>query len=81
MWYTFNSLDDFDVWHAGVKDLLGIPYPNVNAATGEVDPLASWTLEYTEPIIVATDDIRAFIEEEYAEGLTLSEKYERPLEA
>jgi hypothetical protein len=80
MWYKFNSVDDFNAWHANIKDLLGIPHPNANSATGKIDPLASWTLEYTEPIIVTANDIRVFIEEEYAEGLTLSEKYERQTE-
>lgn len=72
-WYKWNSLQSFNVWHNYVKDQLGIPHPNYNLQTGELQVLdAYWTLEYTDPVIVADDDVRAIVEEEgkaFKEGL------------
>lgn len=62
MWYSFTSLAAFTAWHDQVCADLGIPHPNRNAATGEVDETAQWTTAYTEPVIVADDDVRAFVE-------------------
>lgn len=67
MFYFWLSLDAFNSWHADACSSLGIPHPNRNAATGEIDPDAQWTTAYTEPVIVADDDIRAFVEPAVAE--------------
>lgn len=53
--YKFISENDFKQWHKNIKETLGIPNEN--------------TLEYTGGIVVASDDIRAQIEEIFSEGL------------
>jgi hypothetical protein len=50
MWYWWSELNLFDVWHSAVCAELGIPHPNRNFATGEIDLDAQWTTAYTEPI-------------------------------
>lgn len=73
MYYLWSSLEDFDAWHAAVCAALGIPHPNRNDATGQIDPDAQWTVAYTYVNEVAPDDWRAFVEDEiasaYSEGL------------
>jgi hypothetical protein len=66
-WYSWLSLDLFDAWHASACTALGIPHPNQNQATGEVDPDAQWTTAYTEAVVVAEDDVRAYVEQTVAE--------------
>lgn len=66
MHHRWTSRTDFDVWHDAVCVALGIPHPNRNAATGEVDPYAQWTTAYTNPVEVAPDDWRAFVEDNIA---------------
>jgi hypothetical protein len=66
-WYSWTSLDAFDNWHASACSALGIPHPNHNAATGEIDESAQWTTAYTEPTVVAEDDVRAYVEQSVAE--------------
>lgn len=67
MFYSWLSLDLFESWHDAAKTALGIPYPNRNAATGEIDPDAQWTTAYTEPMVVADDDVRAYVEDNVAQ--------------
>lgn len=67
MFYSWSSLDLFNAWHADAMLALGIPHPNRNAATGEIDPEAQWTTAYTEAIVVAEDDVRAYVETYVAE--------------
>lgn len=67
MWYSWLSMSLFDVWHDAAKLALGIPHPNRNQATGEIDENAQWTTAYTEPVIVADDDVRAYVEDKIAE--------------
>jgi hypothetical protein len=63
MHYRWTSRSDFDTWHTVVCDALGIPHPNYNAATGELDLGAQWTTSYTEVIEVAADDWRSYVED------------------
>jgi hypothetical protein len=67
MFYSWLSLDDFNAWHADACTALGIPHPNHNAATGEIDESAQWTTAYTQPTVVAEDDVRAYVEDKVAE--------------
>ncbi len=67
MFYSWPSLDFFNVWHADAMQALGIPHPNHNAATGKIDEQAQWTTAYTEAIVVAEDDVRAYVEQSVAE--------------
>lgn len=66
MWYSWQSRTDFDAWHTTVCAALGIPHPNRNEATGEIDVDAQWTTAYTEPVEVAVDDLRAVVEDDIA---------------
>lgn len=66
MWYSWNSLDSFEIWHNEVKNILGIPYPNRNSATNEIDESAQWTVSYTDPMVITSSDIRAYVEEHIA---------------
>ena len=72
MWYEFNSLDEFNVWHDALCEVLGYPLPSYNQATGEIDPNAVMTTAYCEPSLVEGKYI-AFIEEEYSKGLKPTE--------
>ena len=67
MFYSWLSLDAFNTWHTDAMQALGIPYPGRNAATGEIDEDAQWTTAYTDPIVVAEDDVRAYVEQSVAE--------------
>lgn len=62
MWYSWKSMDEFERWHRDTCVLLGLPKPGRNLATGEVEPDAQWTTKYTEPVFIADDDVRAFVE-------------------
>lgn len=66
MWYSWSNRQAFDLWHNAVCMKLGIPFPGRNAATGEVDENAQWTIAYVSPIVCADDDVRAFIEQHVA---------------
>lgn len=67
MVYSWPSLDLFNAWHTDACIVLGIPHPNRNAATGEIDEDAQWTTAYTEAVVVAEDDVRAYVEQSVAE--------------
>lgn len=66
MWYSWSSYADFTAWHDATCAALGIPHPNRNAATGEIDYDAQWTTAYTEVTEVVADDWRAFVEDDIA---------------
>ena len=67
MLYSWSTLASFNSWHADAMKALGIPHPNHNAATGEIDETGQWTTAYTEAIVVADDDVRAYVEQSVAE--------------
>ena len=67
MFYSWTTLASFNTWHALACSALGIPYPGHNASTGEIDENAQWTTAYTEAIVVAEDDVRAYVEQSVAE--------------
>jgi hypothetical protein len=60
-WYAWTDLAAFSTWHDAACAALGIPHPGRNAATGEVDPDAQWTVAYTEPVVGS--DVRAAVED------------------
>lgn len=62
-WYSWKSQEEFNEWHSAVCTNLGIPYPNRNSATGEIDESATWTIAYTSLVQVSLNDYRAFVEE------------------
>ena len=67
MFHSWLSVDAFNIWHVDACTALNIPHPNRNAATGEIDPDAQWTTAYTEAVVVAEDDVRAYVEDKVAE--------------
>jgi len=71
-WYIWTSITSFNTWHKQIKIQLGIPKPSVDEF-GEVVPDGVINDEYTKPVIVAKNDVRALVQEQYSEGLTPSE--------
>ena len=70
-WYKFSSKEDFDLWHEGIKQQLGYPLPSKDSdgfVIGE-----PYIYEYTSVVQVGDNDWRSIIDEQYAEGLELSE--------
>lgn len=70
MFYFFQSMDDFDIWHNNLCKELGFPKPSILQATNEINPLAPISEVYTTAI-AHNDGFIAFVEDKYAEGLTL----------
>ena len=68
MWVKWNSQADFDKWHDQVKKELGLPKPSVDGE-GSVVPDAVINDSYVVPIVVSTDDIRANVDDVYAQDL------------
>jgi|DEB0MinimDraft_3_1074331.scaffolds.fasta_scaffold26835_1 hypothetical protein len=59
-WYTWQTKNPgFDTWHTAVKTGLGMPWIGENQATGEPEPDAQQTTDYTAVVEVAADDWRA----------------------
>lgn len=50
MWYFWDSLDIFNLWHESVKKHLGLPKPGFNSETGLIDENAQWTENYTTAV-------------------------------
>lgn len=78
MYYKWETEKAFEAWHLVVKEALGMPYPNKNSKTGEIDENATWTTSYTS---LRTDDNKAKfakveekIAQQFLEGL--GEPYE-----
>lgn len=71
-WYKWESIESFNTWHEAIKIQLGLPKPSITEDGSEVIG-GVITDEYTNPITVAQNDIRAVVETDYAEGLILSE--------
>jgi hypothetical protein len=58
MWSKFNTLEDFNTWHEAIKQQLGIPLPD------------GITTAYTEAHLVEDGTYSAWVDTEYATGLT-----------
>jgi hypothetical protein len=58
MWAKFNTLEEFDVWHTVIKNQLGIP---------KADGI---TTAYTEAHLMEDGTYSAWVDSEYADGLT-----------
>ena len=63
-WYKFDSIDDFDIWHQNIKEQLGLPKISVDS-NGNQMPDATITNAYTLPIIVADDDVRVYVNDDF----------------
>jgi hypothetical protein len=72
MWYEWETLEDFELWHQELCEQLGYPITPVNAQTGLPDETAQKVIEYTAPIFVE-GKIIAWCEEQYSGGLIETE--------
>lgn len=70
-WYEWNTLEEFDIWHNALCIQLGYPLVSVNQLTGEPDYDAAKTTKYTTALEI-NNKIIATVEEQYANGLTVS---------
>jgi hypothetical protein len=68
-WYEWNSEEDFNTWHNAIKVKLNYPLAGYIQSTGELDPTAPLTTEYTVVRLVESKWVGA-VELEQAEGLT-----------
>ena len=66
-WYKFDSIQNFHTWHENLKNELGYPLPPLDQNGIVVEGVM--TTDYTRPIIVSDTDIRALVEEQYANNL------------
>jgi hypothetical protein len=71
MYYEWINLEAFEIWHQNFKTNHGYPIPSVNSSTAIIDQNAQWTTDYTTPIEIG-NKIIAFVDDDLAEGLTLS---------
>lgn len=71
-WYSFNNVEDFNLWHEALKVKLGYPLPSIDEYGNILGE--PYSTNYTSVVKVADNDYRAVIKEQYAEGLILSEK-------
>ena len=70
-WYEWDSIEDFNTWHQAICLELNYPLDSYNQATGELEPNAAKTTEYTKPLIVE-DKVIAIVEEKHAENLVIT---------
>jgi hypothetical protein len=75
-WYTWDSLESFNEWHLAKMAELGLPKLSVDAEGNTIaDSVETTAITIVEKI--ADNDYRAQVEDNNAEGLTLSTKPER----
>jgi len=58
-WVKWNSKEEFDLWHEAKKIELGLPFSEI-------------VTEYTFPIVISDQDVRADIETIHVGDLQLS---------
>jgi hypothetical protein len=75
MWCKWLSIEDFNAWHEAIKATLGYPFSSVDSSGNKCEPMNT---NYTMAVIVANDDIRAWVDEKYAHGLVSSEAPPQP---
>lgn len=64
MWYSWSSLQDFNIWHDIVCYKKGIPHPGMNLETGEIEEESQWTTSYTKVMEINSNDWRAIVEDD-----------------
>lgn len=69
--FAWPTLAEFDAWHEEIKTALGLPKAGVNSETGEIDPNAQWTENYTTPITDQQNGIVASVEDHVVSLSTL----------
>lgn len=68
MWYEWESLENFNLWHNALCLRLNYPIIPVNQETGLPDETAQKVVAYTTPIEVE-NKIIAWVDENESEGL------------
>jgi hypothetical protein len=71
-WYSFDSIESFNSWHEALKAELGYPLPSIDQDGNLIGE--PYSTDYTSAIKVLDNDYRAIVEDQYADGLILSEK-------
>jgi hypothetical protein len=71
-WYSFDSIESFNAWHEALKAELGYPLPSIDQDGNIVGE--PYSTEYTSAVKVSDNDFRAIVEDQYSDGLILSEK-------
>ena len=69
MWYEWNTLTEFNIWHNQLCEQLSYPLTGVNQSTGLPDENAQKTTAYTNATEV-NDKWIAWVDSECADGLT-----------
>lgn len=67
-WYEWETIESFNLWHDAICAKLGYPLDSYNQATGELDPDAMKTIDYTSTWEISGRFI-AQVEEEHSAGL------------
>jgi hypothetical protein len=70
-WYTWDSLESFNLWHEAKKAELSYPLISIGH-----DGLANGQLETSEisiPLSVSHNDYRALVDDFISDGLTLAD--------
>ena len=72
VWVKWDSIQNFNTWHNAIKAELGLPSLSVDAQ-GIVIPDSLINENYIIPVIVANNDIRANIDNQYATDLEVTD--------
>ena len=68
-WYEWDNQADFDTWHNEIKLQLNYPLAGYIQSTGELNPTAPVTTQYTAAQLVDNKWI-ALVQDEYAQELS-----------
>jgi len=69
MWYKWESIEAFNLWHEQIKQELGLPKLSVDADGNTIEG-SIVNQEYTTPVTMSVNDIRAVVDVNYATNLT-----------
>lgn len=65
-YWKFANRETFDTWHDAACDAAGLPRPGRNAATGEVEPDAAWTVALVDGQEQDDGSVTAEVPDEWA---------------
>ena len=71
-WYSFDSIESFNSWHEALKTELGYPLPSLDQDGNLIGE--PYSTDYTAAVKVSDNDYRAVVEDQYSDGLTLTDK-------
>ena len=75
-WYQFQTMDNFNTWHETTKAAFGFPIQNIDADKNPVE--GSFTTDIAIAVELGNNDVRAEVNNQYAEGLTICEAPPQP---